>query len=387
MAKHNLILGTASGSVGDVTMYRREGVQVNRARVREIANPKTNAQAQQRNFLAPVAKFYAPLSTVLEKSYEGLNKSKSYSAFLKKNIDLARTNGWYLPKGTPFFPLPYQLSRGSIQPISGELVEESNAKTFCFHIGEFVDVAVNTLTVGQTSQAAISGGYQEGDQVTVILIADNGNGEYFPVYCRFYLQSESTVLLKDALPNMQLVAATPDGIYVKQNDDNFTLVAAACIISRYENGQWRRSTQQLIVDEDIMNVVVSGEQAQNTIRSYQDNNYTPTSEVYLNGSDETILVVDSQSRRRVLTGLTTTQYISTGGGGLQTILAVQCEDGGKLVVCNDIDSDANYGKAIKDVSSWTDNVFHTEPFLPLRDMTGSLAQWLMSQGVAQSVFQ
>ena len=48
MAKGNLILGTASRSIGDVTMYRRNGQQVSRARVRNIGNPRTEGQAKQR---------------------------------------------------------------------------------------------------------------------------------------------------------------------------------------------------------------------------------------------------------------------------------------------------------------------------------------------------
>lgn len=385
MAKHNLMLGTASGSVGDVTMYRREGVQVNRARVREVANPKTNAQATQRNFLAPVAKFYAPLSSVLEKSYEGLNKSKSYSAFLKKNIDLARRNGWYLPKGTPFFPLPYQVSRGTIQPVPNVLETTENHLCLNVVLGEFVDANINTLTVGQFAQSVISQGYLEGDQVTIILIGDNGEGEYFPQSCRFYLEPESTVLLKDVLSNIQLIAATPDGIYVRLADI-FDLVAGVAIISRYENNQWRRSTQTLIVDENIMAVVMSASQASNAIRSYQDNNYTPTSEVYLNGSAETLEYYDNNSRLRLLTGLTTTTLISTGSGVL-TVLAVQCEDGEKMLVVNDIDGDADNGKYLQNVSTWTAVNPLPSKYLPLRSNTGNLAQWLMSQGVAPSVFQ
>lgn len=385
MAKHNLMLGTASGSVGDVTIYRREGVQVNRARVREIANPKTNAQAMQRNFLAPVAKFYAPLASVLEKSYEGLNKSKSYSAFLKKNIDLARRNGWYLPKGTPFFPLPYQVSRGTIQPVVSELVTESNTVCLNAVLGEFVDGNVNTLTVGQFAQSVINQGYREGDQVTIILIGDNGEGEYFPQSCRFYLEPESTVLLKDVFGSMQLKGVGADGIFVSLAD-SFTVVAGVAIISRYDANQWRRSTQTLIVDENIMNIVVSSAQASNAIRSYQDNNYTPTSEVYLNGSAETLEYYDNASRLRLLTALTTLGVISPQSGTVQ-FLAVQCDDGDKLLVVNDIDSDANYGKVLKNGTTWETVSSLPTTYLPLRSNTGNLAQWLMSQGVAPSVFQ
>ena len=75
MAKGNLLLGTAKNSVGDVVMYRREGSEITRVRVRNVKNPKTNAQSFQRAIMAPIAKFYSPLSVVLERSFEGLLKA------------------------------------------------------------------------------------------------------------------------------------------------------------------------------------------------------------------------------------------------------------------------------------------------------------------------
>ena len=69
MAKGNLFLGTAARSVGDVVMYRREGSQVSRVRVRKIANPKTDAQCAQRAYMSAVVRFYQPLADILERSF------------------------------------------------------------------------------------------------------------------------------------------------------------------------------------------------------------------------------------------------------------------------------------------------------------------------------
>lgn len=117
MAKGNLLLGTAKNSVGDVVMYRREGAQITRVRVRNVKNPKTDAQSFQRAIMAPIAKFYSPLSVVLERSFEGLSKAKSHNKFNQVNAGLARAGKWALPKGTGFFPMPYQLSKGTLPVI------------------------------------------------------------------------------------------------------------------------------------------------------------------------------------------------------------------------------------------------------------------------------
>ena len=62
MAKGNLLLGTAARSIGDVVMYRREGTQVSRIRIRQIKNPKTKAQCAQRAYMSAVVRFYQPLA-------------------------------------------------------------------------------------------------------------------------------------------------------------------------------------------------------------------------------------------------------------------------------------------------------------------------------------
>lgn len=71
MAKGNVFLGLASGSVGDVTLYRRGGQQISRARVRQISNPKSNAQIYQRAILSTVAKAYAAGKAIFDHSFEG----------------------------------------------------------------------------------------------------------------------------------------------------------------------------------------------------------------------------------------------------------------------------------------------------------------------------
>lgn len=382
MARHNLFLGTASGSVGDVTLMRREGVQVARTRVREIANPKTTSQAMQRNFMAPVAKFYAPLATMLEKSYEGLSKSKSYSAFLKKNIDLARKNGWYLPKGTPFFPLPYQLSRGTVAPTNYSLSGEEDNYDLYWGIEVAEETTAANLTVGALSTALISRGYQDGDQVTVLVIVDQGEGEYVPVYTRFFLAPDSTELLKDVLGNVTLHTAGEDGMYF-QTTFNTDVAAGAIIISRWDNEQWRRSSQQLVVRDDIMAAVMSAAQAELSIASYQNNTTTVQSDVYLNGSTQSISIAQNDGQLLTLVGLKNGTLIGAGAN-----LAAVDENGTLHPIINQITGSANNGKYLASASAWSEAAAPASvtKFVPLTSADGELAQWLMSQGVAQSVF-
>lgn len=91
MAKGNLFLGTARGSVGDVTMYQNRGQQAARVRKRVIANPKSDPQLVTRAILASVAKAYSAGRAIFDHSFEGRRKGQeNQDRFYKLNIAALR---------------------------------------------------------------------------------------------------------------------------------------------------------------------------------------------------------------------------------------------------------------------------------------------------------
>lgn len=282
--KHNVFLGSGSGSIGDVVSYRREGTQVSRMRVREIKNPRTYSQAEQRNFLAPVSKFYAPLAAALEQSFEGKSTAKSYAAFSSAAVKKARLNGWYLPKGTGFFPLPYQLTQGTIAPLPQAAVFGSSGASLTINITVVGEGSEAITTVGGIVPSFVAAGYKEGDQITVITVKRSADGSYVPSYKRFFLDSQSTETLADATGLVDGGNTPGDPSIILPLTTNH--VAAAIIVSRYDNEKWRRSTQALLVDATTLALVTSDTAKDNAIASYMDGEYVPVSEIYLNGSTQ-----------------------------------------------------------------------------------------------------
>lgn len=282
--KHNVFLGSGSGSIGDVVSYRREGTQVSRMRVREIKNPRTYSQAEQRNFLAPVSKFYAPLAAALEQSFEGKSTAKSYAAFSSEAVKKARLNGWYLPKGTGFFPLPYKLSQGTIAPLPQSLTNNGGQVRFVIGIPVAGGGTATIETVADLVPVMEAAGYKSGDQITVIAVKRSADGSYVPSYARFYLDAEDTTTLVSAFGGAVIdVTTSPASIGFGVASG---LVAIAIIVSRYDNEKWRRSTQALLVDEDTLALVTGDTAKENAIASYMDGEYVPVSEIYLNGSTQ-----------------------------------------------------------------------------------------------------
>ena len=280
MAKGNLLLGTAKNSVGDVVMYRREGAQITRVRVRNVKNPKTDAQSFQRAIMAPIAKFYSPLSVVLERSFEGLSKAKSHNKFNQVNANLARKNKWALPKGTGFFPLPYQLSQGTIPSVL--VTTTSGDFSYNIHINH---VGEDLTTVGQLSADFVAAGYKDGDVVTILAISgENQQVNHFPIAIQFEVNSASTAALSTIYAGrLSLIVSETKTLQLNQTEDK--LYGCAVIVSRFDGTMWRRSTQSLVVDPMIMTDVTSNAAVAAAIASYGQTAGDGNPLVYLDGDE------------------------------------------------------------------------------------------------------
>lgn len=276
MAKGNLFLGTAARSVGDVVMYRREGSQVSRVRVRKVANPRTDAQSLQRAAFSPVAKFFSPLAVVLERAFEGVSKSRSYSEFLKVNIKKARENGWLLPKGTGFFPLPYQLTKGTLPVMSYDIPVH-----FQIIVPGFEDT---DTTIGALSTKLIASGYNVGDVVSIIVITGSIADGFVPYTFQFKVDTTSSTTLADFFGSNVELSLNEDNFEIMTINSN-AVVAGAVVVARFENDKWRRSTQNLAVAADIMTEIGTAAYKATAVASYGNTAGDINPLVYLDGKD------------------------------------------------------------------------------------------------------
>lgn len=280
MAKGNLLLGTAKNSVGDVVMYRREGAQITRVRVRNVKNPKTNAQSYQRAIMAPIAKFYSPLSVVLERSFEGLSKAKSHNKFNQVNANLARAEKWALPKGTGFWPVPYQLSEGTLPEVSYSFSSDESL----LHVVSNT-AAPGTTTVGHLSAMFVGNGFKDGDVVTFIMVCEGLNGGFYPQTKQFVIDSASEVLLTTAFPGWAVTILNEGGIGFNINSMGDSAKAGAVIVARFDGKMWRRSSQKLSTNLDLVREQFSKENVAAAIASYGPTAGDGNPLVYLDGDE------------------------------------------------------------------------------------------------------
>lgn len=131
MAKGNLFLGQARGSVGDVTFYRMNGKQVARSRNRQPSNPNSDGQLIQRAITSTVGRAYQSGKAIFDHSFEGKRvPSGSANMFRKVNANLLRgivmpeiqaatpdvdCDGVVIARGGAYpVPGPYRVSQGSL---------------------------------------------------------------------------------------------------------------------------------------------------------------------------------------------------------------------------------------------------------------------------------
>ena len=310
MATYNIFLGSGVRSVGDVTLMRRGGKQVARLRLRTIKNPRTEAQATQRNFVAPVMRFYGALRTVLKGSYQGLNTDASYNAFQRINIALARTNGWYLQKGAGFFPMPYQLSRGSISPVPYTWYNHSQGGGIKL---SFATAGGAINTIGDLSTWFTKNGYKQGDVVTVIAVLMDDDGGYYPVYYQFYVNTSSSVTVNSVFGTDIGVLSMISDLLIVSNQR--TMVAGAVIVSRYQGRSWLRSTQSLSVSPVEIAKLQSEEWRNAAIASYMAGGSEGGGGVYPGGDTQLFNVAARDGRALLFVGEKYDAQLGTAGGG------------------------------------------------------------------------
>lgn len=197
MAKGNMLLGYARGSVGDVTFYRDGGLQRARARNRKPANPRSNKQQTQRALFANCVKFYKLTAAKFFKfAFENKAVNESdYNAFMRENV----RRGVMMSR-TAFYVEPYPalgnwlMSRGSLPTIDNANDDNTNAPMFDLG-APFASQPSATTTIAELSTAMIATGrYQVGDIITLIKYGADGEDipsatptqEYAQVFFNYY---------------------------------------------------------------------------------------------------------------------------------------------------------------------------------------------------------
>lgn len=318
MAKGNLILGTASGKLGDTVMYRKDGQQLSRVRVRKIGNPRTQSQAVNRALLNTLSVAYAYMKGIVDHSFQGLSKPvENQRKFAKLNQGIARETGSVAVPGTDtgynfnfkgeslLRPNRYAISRGTMpsvevfniaaaggliagfqlnQALTALLDTTTTYKQFCDAIGvavgtqlTFCIVSDDTFT-GTPSESNMPKSYGNFHFARIILSDDAGNGDV-PMFA----SEAGDIVINPNYTNSKNSGALKfkrlgeSSLRIEVEGHSYPL-AMGVIVSNYASRMWLRSNTDMVVAE--------GYEDSNTMSevygSYMFAETTPNSNLYLN---------------------------------------------------------------------------------------------------------
>lgn len=327
MARGNLFLGTAYGSVGDTTFYMRDGKQVSRARRRNVKNPRTERQAINRALLSTMGVAYSYMQGIVDHSFQGRNgKTANMQEFMKQNQAYVRGHVMSfnptLTVDSPYNfnfkgesalrPNPYVIARGTlptvqiVAPAEGQLA--SGFKFNEFIVTELFGGQAATLTYQQVADIF---GVELGSQLTLCIISDDN-----------FIGTPAAGNMPQGLGNFhyaRIILAPDDGdgskLFWNINAETYTVaspnsrnrgnvefintgtivvnhkfpLAMGAILSNY-NGRWLRSNCEMSIAGDYAYDNILSD----VVDSYMDAaEVQPTSDLYLNQSESLKRVEDN----------------------------------------------------------------------------------------------
>lgn len=334
MAKNNLFLGTARGSVGDVTFSRLNGVQVARVRNRSPRNPQSPAQMVQRIIMSSVGKAYSFMSGICNHSFEGFETGQlSQRKFMEINVGLLRDKcadvlaypveevvrasaAYNFSFKNDYAPVlnRYMISAGSLP--STTLWKEMSAEQVEIGVRPMLLLSSVNADPNSTSYAEVVAalGLQRGDQLTFIQVTHDSTlqGHDTDILTGFRY---ARVILEPASGDMSVPFITnhaindpnerneggfssltiygqseerPAGIlFVVQDvsnsgDSDRHMAGSAVIVSRQIGGRWLRSTQfiepRISSGSTVMNHSTLG-------LAYETYRLASSSDLYLNQAE------------------------------------------------------------------------------------------------------
>lgn len=272
MSKGNAFMGTLRGKIGDTVFYRAKGEQRTRAYVKNVYNPKSTRQMEQRTQLSNTLGVYRCLKTFMEGAFaDKLARQSDYNAFVSRNLNSVKI---YIPKemakAQGAVVAPYQVTSGSLPTIVVSGTGVGSVTNIAVPTGFVLD---DTTTVAAFSSALIAANptLRAGMQLTYLSIIQQNNPQTgFPVISanmfKMVLSTSDTRAVREFLPEYGV--SIVNGFI--GHGALYASGAFAWILSEKDaSGKLNVSSQRLIVTSDTLYAAYSSAEAsEKAVRSY-----------------------------------------------------------------------------------------------------------------------
>lgn len=284
-----IFAGEIRGSVGKVTFRKTNGQNLVSQKVAQVANPRSEEQQVQRMKMYTVVKAYSLMKNLCDHSFEGATgKNGNMSRFMKLNLPKLRAsmnaneltiNNAFLQMGQQnvIAPNDYQISEGSLEckvvasPFPAQIdgtMNEVQVVTLKDG-GAYTRAKLEDITVRELHEVF---GCEVGTQITICTIGgftdpvfsmsryifdvDKSESKVFEAVGSDFKVSDAVLdMSKSKLTNRARIGIFKDTSAEGQNKQYLYLgvasdvgeegVAAGIILSKKENGTWKRSTSTL----------------------------------------------------------------------------------------------------------------------------------------------
>ena len=233
--------------------------QIIRSLPESVKNPQTAGQTMQRMKLAPAQKFYTAFSELLSNAFQGIpygDASRRYFMALAM-----RAEGPYVQKGVDrFIPAAYVFSQGSLPSVGIEPFEGGATVITLAN-----EVAEGTTTITNAEFAELLGVGE--DYQLSIAVVNNVNGVFVPSYIPF----ENRLQIKDLPEGTLAIADGKVTINPAALGLDMSAMVACCVVLSVQDasGAWLRSTQEMIISNELRSSLYGPDALENAIYSYQ----------------------------------------------------------------------------------------------------------------------
>lgn len=301
MSKGSIILGDVSGKLGDIVLYRTAGAQVARLRVRHPRNPRSTRQMVQRVFQATCLRAYSMLKDICDHSFEGKQgKRENFGQFMKENRAMMTeklngyASGWQSLQGYVFRNMnhgvynDFIVADGSMQKLSYRAYQAA---------GDMVLDAVRFTNYQFSYQDLCNAiGANKGDELTYVQMKVNDRNGFIDdvKVARIILEPSGGDMNVPFIDSVTHYVNKPNSM----NEGNVTLspynlglrfrigsgaIGGAFILSRFENGMWKRSFAPLYSLYNITTPSTLGD----AVKSWWQ---TPAKGKYLNKAERQLYI-------------------------------------------------------------------------------------------------
>lgn len=236
--------------------------QIIRSLPESVKNPQTAGQTMQRMKLAPAQKFYKAFAELLSNAFQGIpygDASRRYFMALAMKAD-----GPYVQKGVDrFIPAAYVFSQGSLPSVG---IEPFEGGATVITLANEVEEGKTTITNAEFAELL---GVGEDYQLTVAVV-NNVNGVFIPSYIPF----DNRLQIKDLPEGTLAIAEGKVTINPAALGLDMSAMVACCVVLSVQDasGAWLRSTQEMIISNELRNSLYGPDALENAIYSFQSDN-------------------------------------------------------------------------------------------------------------------